>query len=142
MAVTAGNLYQDLESELQDFKKFLTDNQAAIQTAVKSIKLVVPRVGTLLSDLIDLMVKLRAEIDKIDVTSVAGTVLDTVSSLTKGATTVLTTAESLLSNEKDAIDKVLGAINVVSDLPSFNTLKKDIEDLIDAIVALLKTINS
>ena len=75
-------------------------------------------------------------------TSIAGTVLDTVSSLTKNATTVLTTAESLLPNEKDSIDKVLAAINVVSDLPSFNTLKKDIEDLIDAIIALLKAINS
>jgi hypothetical protein len=57
-------------------------------------------------------------------------------------TALLQTAESLLPQEKDAIDTVLGAANVVTGLPSLATIKQDILNLLDGVVADLNTINS
>jgi hypothetical protein len=142
MAVTAGNLYQDLKSELEDFQKFLTDNQAAIIGAVKTIKSVLPQVGSVIVDLIGLLTKLHAEVDKLDVSAIGGDVLANISSLSKNATAVVTTAEALLPADKDAFDKVLLGLNFASDLPSLKTLKADILKLIDDVSAELTTINA
>ncbi|MBV8749963.1 MAG: hypothetical protein JO103_09640 [Candidatus Eremiobacteraeota bacterium] len=134
------NLYQDLKSALSDFKSFLDTNTATIKPAITALKSLVPQIGTLLTSLIDLMGKLKTEIDSINVGAIPG--LDKVSAFTQSAKTLLTTAEGLLPDQKSSIDSVLSAIDVVGGLPSLDALKSDIDNLIDAIVADLNTLNA
>lgn len=134
------NLYQDLKNALNDFKTFLDTNVPTIKPAVSALKSVVPQIGDLLNKLIDLMGKLKAEIQGLNVGAIPG--LDKVSQFTASAKTLLTTAEGLLPSEKPAIDDVLSAIDVVGSLPSLDTVKGDILSLIDAIVAQLNNLNS
>ena len=45
-------LFQDLESALTDFKKFLADNTAILLPVVQALKPIVPQLGVLLNNLI------------------------------------------------------------------------------------------
>jgi len=134
------NLYADLKTALTDFKTFLDTNLTTIKPAISALKSIVPQVGDVIVKLIALMGKLKAEISSLNVNAIPG--LDKVAGFTASAKTLLTTAESLLPAEKSAIDDVLGAINVVGSLPSLGSVKQDILDLIDAIVADLNGLNA
>jgi hypothetical protein len=83
---------------------------------------------------------LKTAITNIDVSNVPG--LSQVSAFTSGIVALLQTAESLLPQEKAAIDDVLGAASVVTSLPSLSTVKQDILNLIDGIVSDLTSLNS
>lgn len=134
------NLYQDLKKALADFKAFLVANVPTIKPAVQALKTIVPQIGTLITSLIDLMGKLKAEIQGLNVGAIPG--LDKVAQFTAAAKTLLTTAESLLPDQKPSIDTVLGAIDVVAGLPTLDTVKTDILGLIDDVVAQLNILNA
>jgi hypothetical protein len=131
MATT--NLYKDLENALNDFKTFLDSNTATIAPAIKALEAVVPQISDLVTKLVDLMGKMKTEITNLNVTGIAG--LDQVSKFTNAITTVLTTAKSLLPDQATTIQDVLDVTNVVTGLPSLDTVKQDIIKLIDGIVA-------
>jgi hypothetical protein len=132
-------LYQDLKNALSDFKTFLDTNTATIKPAVLALKAIVPQIGTLLTELIDLMGKLKTEIQNLNVSAIPG--LDKVATFTQSAKTLLTVAESLLPQDKASIDQVLAAVSVVASLPTLDSVKGDIIALIDAIVADLNNLN-
>lgn len=132
-------LYQDLKNALSDFKTFLDTNTATLKPAVLALKAIVPQIGTLLTELIDLMGKLKTEIQNLNVSAIPG--LDKVATFTQSAKTLLTVAESLLPQDKASIDQVLAAVNVVASLPTLDSVKGDILALIDAIVADLNNLN-
>ena len=132
-------LYQDLKSALSDSKTFLDTNTATIKPAVLALKAIVPQIGTLLTELIDLMGKLKTDIQNLNVSAIPG--LDKVATFTQSAKTLLTVAESLLPQDKASIDQVLAAVNVVASLPTLDSVKGDILALIDAIVADLNNLN-
>jgi hypothetical protein len=134
------NLYQQLKDALTQFKQFLDTNTATLKPAIAALKPIVPQVGDLLSKLIDLMGQLKTAVTNINVGAVPG--LAQISQFTSSATTLLQTAEALLPSQKSAIDDVLSVANVVTGLPSFDTLKQDILDLLTAIVGDLNTLNS
>lgn len=134
------NLYQDLKDALQEFKTFLDTESAAIKPAIQALKSIIPQIGDLLDKLISLMGQLKTEITNLDVSAVPG--LSQVSTFTAGIKTLLTTAENLLPKQKTAIDEVLSVVNVVSSLPSLDTVKADILSLIDAIIADLNSLKS
>jgi hypothetical protein len=136
----SSNLYQEVKDAMTTFKKFLDDNTAALKPAIAALKPIVPQIGDLLTKLIGLMGELKTAITNIDVTNVPG--LSQVSAFTSGIVALLQTAESLLPQEKAAIDDVLGAASVVTSLPSLSTVKQDILNLIDGIVSDLKSLNS
>jgi hypothetical protein len=92
----------------------------------------------LIDKLITLMGQLKTEIQNLDVGAIPG--LDKVSAFTNGIKTLLTTAANLLPDQKADIEEVLGVVNVVSGLPTLDTVKADILALIDAIVADLNTL--
>lgn len=129
----ATNLYTDLKNALNDFKTFLDTNTATIKPAIQALESVVPQISDLVSKLVDLMGKMKTEIQNLDVSAVPG--LDQVSKFTNAITTVLTTAKNLLPGEATAIQDVLDVTNVVTGLPSLDTVKKDILALIDGIIA-------
>jgi hypothetical protein len=132
-------LYQDLKNALSDFKTFLDTNTATLKPAVLALKAIVPQIGTLLTELIDLMGKLKTEIQNLNVSAIPG--LDKVATFTQSAKTLLTVAESLLPQDKASIDQVLAAVSVVASLPTLDSVKGDIIALIDAIVADLNNLN-
>jgi hypothetical protein len=136
----SSNLYQEVKDAMTTFKKFLDDNTATLKPAIAALKPIVPQIGDLLTKLIGLMGELKTAITNIDVSNIPG--LSQVSAFTSGITALLQAAESLLPQEKAAIDDVLGAANVVTSLPSLSTVKQDILNLIDGIVSDLNSLNS
>jgi hypothetical protein len=134
------NLYQDLKKALTDFKTFLDTNVTKIKPAIQALKSIVPQIGDLVTKLVDLMNKLKTEIQNLNVANVPG--LSQLAGFTSAAQTLLTTAESLLPDQKSSIDEVLSVVNVVGGLPSLDTVKQDILTLIDGIIADLNSLNS
>jgi hypothetical protein len=134
------NLYADLKKALQDFEDFLHTNVQTIKPAIQALKSLIPQIGDLIDKLISLMGQLKTEITNLDVSNIPG--LSQVSTFTTGIKTLLTTAENLLPAEKPAIDDVLKVVDVVSGLPSLDTVKADILKLIDDIVADLNSLKS
>lgn len=130
---TGQNLYSDLKNALSTFKDFLDQNTATLKPAIQALESVVPQISDLVSKLIDLMGKMKTEIQNLNVSGVPG--LDQVSKFTSAITTVLTTAQSLLPDQASAIQDVLNVTSVVTGLPSLDSIKQDILTLIDGIVA-------
>jgi len=131
----AQNLFEELKAALTSFKQFLDANVATIKPAIQALKSIVPKVTELITKLIDLMGKLKTEINNLN-PGVVGD-LTKVTEFTNATKTLLTTAKDLLPNEAGTIDDVLGVINVVSSLPSLDAIKAEIIALIDSIVANL-----
>jgi phage-related protein len=131
----AQNLFEELKAALTSFKQFLDTNVATIKPAIQALKSIVPQVTELITKLIDLMGKLKTEINNLN-PGVVGD-LTKVTEFTNATKTLLTTAKDLLPNEAGTIDDVLGVINVVSSLPSLDAIKAEIIALIDSIVANL-----
>lgn len=140
MATTPTTLFEDLKKALADFKKFLDDNIGTIKPAIVALRSVIPQITDLLTQLIDLLTKIKSEIDKLASTPIPG--LDTVTAFTGGIKTLLETAEKLLPDEKPIIDDVLQVANVVTGLPSVADIKKEIDDLIDAIIGHLNSLKA
>lgn len=137
--MAAQNLFDELKAALTTFKDFLHTNVGVIKPAVQALKSIVPQVGELIGKLIDLMGKLKTEINNLNPAAVPG--LDKVSEFTTGITGLLTTAKNLLPSEAGAIDEVLAVTDVVSSLPSLDAVKAEIIALIDAIIADLNQLN-
>jgi hypothetical protein len=141
MAATPANLFQDLKNVLTTFKQFLDTNVGTIRPAIAALKSVVPQITEVLTKLIDLLGKMKTEINNLNLGS-AGAALTQVTELTNGAKTLLETAKGLLPNETAAIDEILSAINLVTSLPSLDAIKGEIVALIDAIVGHLNTLKN
>lgn len=138
--MAAQNLFQELKEVLEDFKKFLDDNVATIKPAVQALAGLIPQINELITKLVDLMGKLKAEIQKLDVSAIPG--LAEASEFTTKIKAFLTAAKNLLPDEADTIDDVLGVADVVTGLPSLDEVKAEILSLIDAIVGHLNSLKS
>ena len=136
----ATNLFQDLKDALQKFKDFLDQNTPVIKPAIQALAKVIPQISDLITKLVDLMGKLKTEIQSLSLPGDVGAVFDKVTGFTGAIKTLLTTAESLLPDEKSAIDDVLGVTDVVSSLPSLGDIKDQISQLIDDIVGNLNSL--
>jgi phage-related minor tail protein len=132
------NLFKELEDALTEFESLLKTNAPLIKTAVGTIAALFPQIKDLIKKLIELMGKLEAAIDKLDVKNIPG--IEEVSKFTTQITTVLTTAKGLLPAEAAAIDEVLAVADVVTGLPSLEAVKADIKKLLESITTLLKSI--
>jgi hypothetical protein len=132
----AQNLFEELKAALTSFKEFLDANTATIKPAIQALKSIVPQITELITKLIDLMGKLKTEINNLNPGAV-GEGLTKVTEFTNATKTLLTTAKDLLPNEAGTIDDVLGVVNVVSSLPSLDAVKAEIIALIDSIVVNL-----
>ncbi|SED65215.1 hypothetical protein SAMN05519104_4010 [Rhizobiales bacterium GAS188] len=133
------NLYQELKDALAQFKQFLDSNTTSLKPVIATLKPILPQIGDLLTKLIALMGQLKDAINNIKLTDPGG--LAQVSQFTTGVTTLLQKAETLLPQQKSAIDDVLGAANVVTGLPSLSAVKQDILDLLTGIIDDLNTLN-
>jgi phage-related protein len=134
------NLYQDLKKALNDFKTFLDSNVATIKPAIQALKAILPQIGDLIDKLVNLMNQLKTAIQNLNVSTIPG--LSQVSQFTAAVKSLLQTAETLLPDQKAAIDDVIGVTDVVSALPSLDQVKTDILNLIDGIVQDLNSLKS
>lgn len=140
MATTAANLFEDLKSALTTFKDFLDQNVPVIKPAIQALRSVIPQITDLLNKLIDLMGRIKTEIDRLASQPIPG--LDKVSQFTSSITSLLGTARNLLPDQAGTIDDVLSVANVVTGLPSVGQIKDQIDGLIDAVVGHLRNLNS
>jgi ABC-type transporter Mla subunit MlaD len=135
------NLFEELKDVLQDFKDFLDENISVIQPAVAALKAIIPdQINDLLSKLIDLINKLKAEIENLDVSTIPG--LAEASEFTEKIKAFLEAAKNLLPESSDEINDVLSVADVVTSLPSLDEIKTEIIALLDAIIGHLNTLNS
>ena len=141
MAATPPNLFEELKSVLTTFKQFLDTNVNTIKPAITALKSIVPQITELLDKLVDLMGKLKTEINNLNPGAV-GTGLTKVTEFTNAAKSLLETAKNLLPNEASTIDEILAVVSVVSSLPSLDAIKAEIIALIDAITGHLNTLKT
>lgn len=134
----AQNLYQELKDVLQDFKTFLDTNVPTIKPAIQALASLIPQITDLINKLIDLMNKLKTEIQNLNVSGIPG--LAQASTFTEKVKAFLEASKNLLPDEADTIDEVLAVADVVTGLPSLDTVKADIISLIDAIIGHLNSL--
>jgi len=133
----APNIYEELHTALKSFQDFLDANTATDSPLIKAIgalKVIVPQVTSLLDTLISLMNGLKTAIDNIKLQGITAEALGKIADFSKALTTLLQVAETLLPDQKSAIDQALNAAKVVEGLPSFDQLKDLIKGAIDAII--------
>jgi ABC-type transporter Mla subunit MlaD len=139
--MAADNLFEELKDVLQDFKDFLDENVSVIQPAVAALKAIIPdQINDLLTKLIDLINKLKTEIQNLDVSTIPG--LAEAADFTNKIKAFLTAAKNLLPEETDEIDEVLAVADVITGLPSLDDIKTEIIALLDAIIGHLNTLNA
>lgn len=134
------NLFDELKETLADFKQFLDDNVPTIKPAIQAIAGLIPQVNDLVDLLIELMNKLKTEIQNLDVSTIPG--LDEVSSFTEKVKGLLDSARKLLPDDTAVIDEVSDVADVVTSLPSLDAVKNEIVTLIDAINAHLNSLKA
>jgi len=129
------NLFEQLKDVLADFKQFLDDNVPTIKPAIQAIASLIPQINDLLDLLIDLLGKVKTEIQSLDVGSIPG--LEEVSEFTGKIPAFLDAAKKLLPGETGTIEQIADVADVVTGLPSVDAVKAEIITLVDAIVAHL-----
>jgi hypothetical protein len=134
------NLFEELKDVLQDFKDFLDTNVPVIKPAIQALASLIPQVTELIDKLVDLMNKLKTEVENLDVGAIPG--LAEASEFTTKVKAFLEAAKTLLPDEADTIDDVLGVADVVTSLPSLDEVKTEILALIAAIVAHLNSLKA
>ena len=135
------NLFEDLRDVLQDFKDFLDENVPVIKPAIDALRTIIPdQIDDLLDKLLELMNKLKTEIQNLDVSAIPG--LSEASEFMTRIKSFLEAAKNLLPDETEAIDDVLGVADVVAGLPSLDDIKTEILALMDAIIGHLNSLKA
>lgn len=134
------NLFQELKDVLQEFKSFLDTNVPVIKPAMQALSGIIPQITELIDKLVELMGKLKAEIQRLDVGNIPG--LSQASQFTQQVTSFLEAARTLLPNETSSINEVMEVASVVGSLPSLDQLKSEILQLVDAITAHLNSLKA
>lgn len=135
------NLFEDLRDVLQDLKDFLDENVPVIKPALDALRTIIPdQIDDLLDKLLELMNKLKTEIQNLDVSAIPG--LSEASEFMTRIKSFLEAAKNLLPDETEAIDDVLGVADVVAGLPSLDDIKTEILALMDAIIGHLNSLKA
>ncbi len=132
------NLFEQLKEVLAEFKSFLDDNVATIKPAIQAIAALVPQITELIDLLVDLLAKLKTELQNLDVGAIPG--LGEVAEFTAMIPTFLEAAKKILPSEASSIDSIADVASVVTGLPSVDAVKAELISLIDAITAHLNSL--
>lgn len=132
------NLFEQLKEVLADFKKFLDDNVATIKPAIQAIASLVPQVTDLIDLLVELLGKMKVEIQNLDVGGIPG--LAQVAEFTGKIPAFLDAAKKLLPDETASIGTIADVAEVVTALPSIDAVKAELISLLDAITAHLTSL--
>ena len=137
----ATDLFNELKDVLQDFKDFLEQNIGNITTAVIALKTIIPdQINNVLDLLIELMGKIKTEIENLDVAGIPG--LGEAVEFMERIKAFVTAAKTLLPDESQKFEAVADAAGVIGSLPSVDAVKAEIISLIDAILGHLNTLKN
>lgn len=132
--MASANPYQDLKDALQELWDILDSSEEyqAIAAAITALAVVFPDITKLIDELIGLLNQLKKAVEDLNVTGVPG--LEKVTQVTAAATAIAKAAQVLLpDNKQDGVTSVLNLLSQVSGLPSLDTVKADIVQLIGDI---------
>jgi hypothetical protein len=132
------NLFEQLKEVLADFKSFLDDNVATIKPAIQAIASLIPQITELIDLLVELLGKLKTELQNLDVGAIPG--LGEVAEFTGKIPAFLDAAKKILPSETSSIDSIADVASVVTGLPSVDEVKAELLSLIDAITAHLNSL--
>jgi hypothetical protein len=128
-------IYEELRDVLKDFHDFLQAKIDIIKPPIQALASKVPQVSDLINKPIDLLAKLKAEIQAINI-GVLGDIDQALAFAVK-VKGFLEAAKALLPDEAADIDRAINAADIVAGLPTFGNVKDEIIQLIDGIAALL-----
>ena len=132
------NIFEELKNLLTEFQTFLEQNVATIRPAILAIAGVFPQIVELIDKLIELMNKLKTEINNFDLGNING--LTEATQFINMIKSFLESARTLLPDEAGTINDVLAVADVVGSLSGLDDVKGEILTTIDAIVAHLNSL--
>ncbi|HOU39921.1 MAG TPA: hypothetical protein PK829_01515 [Promineifilum sp.] len=132
------NIFEELKNLLTEFQTFLEQNVATIRPAILAIAGVFPQIVELIDKLIELMNKLKTEINNFDLGNING--LTEATQFINMIKSFLESARTLLPDEAGTINDVLAVADVVGSLGGLTDVKTDILKAIDTIVTQLASL--
>jgi len=132
------NIFEELKNLLTEFQTFLEQNVATIRPAILAIAGVFPQIVELIDKLIELMNKLKTEINNFDLGNING--LTEATQFINMIKSFLESARTLLPDEAGTINDVLAVADVVGSLGGLTDVKADIIKAIDTIVTQLASL--
>ncbi len=132
------NIFEELKNLLTEFQTFLEQNVATIRPAILAIAGVFPQIVELIDKLIELMNKLKTEINNFDLGNIPG--LTEATQFINMIKSFLESARTLLPDEAGTINDVLSVADVVGSLGGLTDVKTDILKAIDTIVTQLASL--
>ena len=109
-------IYDELRDVLKDFRDFLQAKIDDIKPPIQALAQAVSQVNDLIDMPIQLLAKLKAEIQSIDLGALDN--IDDALAFAGKVKGFLESAKALLPNEAADIDRAINAANVVAGLPS------------------------
>jgi ABC-type transporter Mla subunit MlaD len=134
------NLFEELKAVLADLKTFLEENADDIRPAIQAIASLIPQVNELIDLLVDLLEKLKKEVDNLDVSGIPG--VAQVAEFTGKIPALLDAAKKLLPDETASIEAIADVTDVVTGLPSIEEVKTELSNLLQAIIDLIISLKS
>jgi hypothetical protein len=128
-------IYEELRDVLKDFHDFLQAKIDVIKPPIRALAQVVAQVNDLIDKPIELLAKLKAEIQAIDIGALNN--IDEALAFAAKVKGFLESARALLPDEAADIDRAINAADVVAGLPTFADVKNEILQLIDDIAGLI-----
>lgn len=129
----AVNVYDELKNALTQVKTILDEGADIVKPAVQALAAVVPQINELLDKVIDLLGRLKVEINKLDVSAIP---VDKVMPFLDGLKSLLDTSRNVLpADSKETIDTASDVITVIKSIPTPEQIKAEVVALLDAVTA-------
>jgi hypothetical protein len=127
----AVNVYDELKNALVQVNSILEQGTDIIKPAVHALAAVVPQINELLDKVLDLLGRLKVEINKLDVSAIP---VDKVLPFLDGLASLLETSRNVLpADSKDTIDTASSVINVIKTIPTPEQIKAEVVGLLDSV---------
>ncbi len=127
----AVNVYEELKNALVQVNSILEQGTDIIKPAVHALAAVVPQINELLDKVLDLLGRLKIEINKLDVSAIP---VDKVLPFLDGLASLLESSRNVLpADSKDTIDTASSVINVIKTIPTPEQIKAEVVGLLDSV---------
>jgi len=127
----AVNVYDELKNALVQVNSILEQGTDIIKPAVHALAAVVPQINELLDKVLDLLGRLKVEINKLDVSAIP---VDKVLPFLDGLASLLESSRNVLpADSKDTIDTASSVINVIKTIPTPEQIKAEVVGLLDSV---------
>jgi len=133
------NVYQELTQTLNEVKTLLDLGADLIRPAVKTLGAIIPQINEMLTLVIAVIGKIKAEIAKLDTSMIP---IDKVLPFINGAKSLLGTAKKLLPDSQAEITQALEVVEVVASCPTPEQIKAEAIGLLDAVTMQIASLKA